>query len=205
MDTPLPTQTPKEEEEIIKFKDNQGKIIDVKIFMQDNNIYFQTVLMENEENNKNYLSIYSFDNIKGNNKYFFLCENINDIFNQIILLSKKNESNFMLDKNINKLYLIIQTNMILAPEIKIELNEEGKNEPSTFNETNNCNFKQEKTKEINGIELIKENNEIKEMKILINNLINENRDMKKAINSIKNNQAIIIKLLNNNKNKILIK
>ena len=29
MDTPLPVETPKEEE-MIKFKDNQGKIIDVK-------------------------------------------------------------------------------------------------------------------------------------------------------------------------------
>jgi len=155
MDTPLPTQTPKEEEEIIKFKDNQGKIIDVKIFIQDNNIYFQTVLMANEENNQNFISLYSFDNIKEINKYFFLCENINDIFNQIILLSRENKSHFILDKNINKLYLIIQTNMILAPEIKVELNEEGKSESSIMNETNNYIIKQEKTKEIDIAELIK--------------------------------------------------
>ena len=32
MDTPLPVETPKGEE-IVKFKDNQGKIIDVKIFI----------------------------------------------------------------------------------------------------------------------------------------------------------------------------
>ena len=193
MDTPLPVETPKGEE-IIKFKDNQGKIIDVKIFIQDNNIHFQTVLIENEENNKKYLSIYSFDNIKRINKYFFLCENINDIYNQIISLSKENKSHFILDKNINRLFLTIQTDMILASEIKIELNEEGKNELPILNETNNGIIKQEKTKDINLAELIKENKEIKEMKNLIKNLINENRDMKKVINSIKNNQAIIIKL-----------
>ena len=192
MDTPLPVETPKEEE-MIKFKDNQGKIIDVKIFIQDNNICFQTVLIENEENNKKYLSIYSFDNIKRINKYFFLCENINDIYNQIISLSKENKSHFILDKNINRLFLTIQTDMILASEIKIELNEEGKNEPTILSETDNGIIKQEKTKEINLDELIKAN---KKMTDLINNLINENRDMKKAINSIKNNQAIIINKIN---------
>ena len=71
--------------------------------------------------------------------------------------------------------------MILASEIKIELNEEGKSEPSTLNKTNNCIIKQEKTKEIDIAVLIKEN---KEMKDLINNLINKNRDMEEAINSI---------------------
>ena len=78
-----------------------------------------------------------------------------DIIIQIILLSKKNETNFILDKNINKLYLIIQTNMILAPEIKVELNEEGKSESSIMNETNNYIIKQEKTIEIDIAELIK--------------------------------------------------
>ena len=90
MDTPLPTQTPKEEEEIIKFKDNQGKIIDVKIFIQDNNIYFKTVLIENEEHYKNFLSIYSFNNIKEINKYFFLCENINGYnYSNYFIIKKK--------------------------------------------------------------------------------------------------------------------
>ena len=159
----VPTIVPHQGEKIYKFKDSEGKIIDVKIYNQDRNIYFQSEIMENKLNKRHFVSKYSIDEIKEKNKYFFLCQTIDDVLKQIELLAKENKSSFILDRN--KIILTIPTNMNLAPEIKIELKEESKSLESRINDINDYIVKTEKQNENNMDLLIKEN---KEMKDLIN-------------------------------------
>ena len=182
----VPTIVPHQGEKIYKFKDSEGKIIDVKIYNQDRNIYFQSEIMENKLNKRHFVSKYSIDEIKEKNKYFFLCQTIDDVLKQIELLAKENKSSFILDRN--KIILTIPTNMNLAPEIKIELKEESKSLESRINDINDYIVKTEKQNENNMDLLIKEN---KEMKDLINILIKENKEIKEEVKAIKNNYEIL--------------
>ena len=181
-------------EKVFLFKNNQGSTIEVKINIKDNNIIFKTELSENQLNKRRFSSKYSIDAIKENNKYFFLCQNLNDIYKQIDLLAKENKSSYVLEHS--KIDLIIPTNMELAPEIKIELLEEQKDLLTKVNDINEYILNKEKVNENNISLLIKENKEIKE---LLNVLIKENREMKETINSIKSSYD----LLNKDKLKIL--
>ena len=136
--------------------------------------------MENKLNKRHFVSKYSIDEIKEKNKYFFLCQTIDDVLKQIELLAKENKSSFILDRN--KIILTIPTNMNLAPEIKIELKEESKSLESRINDINDYIVKTEKQNENNMDLLIKEN---KEMKDLINILIKENKEIKEEVKTIK--------------------
>ena len=180
-------------EKVFLFKNNQGSTIEVKINIKDNNIIFKTELSENQLNKRRFSSKYSIDAIKENNKYFFLCQNLNDIYKQIDLLAKENKSSYVLEHS--KIDLIIPTNMELAPEIKIELLEEQKDLLTKVNDINEYILNKEKVNENNISLLIKENKEIKE---LLNVLIKENREMKETINSIKSSYDLL------NKDKIII-
>ena len=182
-----PTVIPLQGEKIYKFKDIEGKIIDVKIYNQERNIFFKTEIMENKLNKRNFTAKYSVDEIKENNKYFFLCQTIEDVIKQIDLLAKDNQSLFVLDGN--KIILTIPTNMNLAPEIKIELKEESKSIESKVNDINDYIVKSEKQNENNMALLIKENKEIKD---LMNIIIKENQEIKEVLKSMKNSYDILV-------------
>ena len=168
-------------EKIYKFKDSEGKIIEVKVNKQDRSIYFRTEFMENKINKRHFWSKYSIDEIKEKNKYFFLCQTVDDVLKQLELLAKDNNSFFILEGN--NIILTIPTNMNLAPEIKIELKEESKSLESKVNDLNDYIVKAEKQNENNMDFLIKEN---KEMKDLINILIRENQEIKEQLKTIIN-------------------
>lgn len=189
MEAPMPT---KMEEKKLQFKNNQGKTIEVKMYIKENNINFKTELNENKLNKRYFSSKYSVDTLKEKNKFFFLYENINDIYKQIDSFVNENLSSYILESN--KINLIIPTHMQVAPEIKIELSEEEKDLSTKVNELNEYILNTEKTNENNISLLIKEN---KEMKELINILIKENKEMKETIKSIKNNSDNIMNYIKN--------
>ena len=166
---------------IFKFKDINGQEIKVKIYIQDKNLFFYT-----ESNAKKYTSNYSIETIKNNNQIFFLCKNINDVYNQIEALAKENRSNFIAENN--TIHLFIPTNVPLAPEITIDLlcsadNDNKSKDLNIYNDNNNINNNKQNENNINT--LIQENREIKQ---LINQtfrlLMNENNQLKIKINHL---------------------
>ena len=110
---------------------------------------------------KIFSSNYSFEEIKEKNKFFFLCQGINDVLNQIeFLLKDNNKANFKINQN--QICLIITTNMPLAPEIIFELKEEKKDISTKVEELNEYIVKSEKDYQKNFELILKENKEMKE-------------------------------------------
>ena len=142
------------------FKDSQNHEITVSISIANEKLSFSTEKNENFLNKKKYNSIFSFEEIKEKNKFFFLCQNINDVLNQIELLLKQNNANFK--KESNQIILTIPTNMALAPQIIFELKEIEKNINTKVEELNDYIINSEKNYEKNFSLLLKENKEMKE-------------------------------------------
>ena len=183
MDAPSPGSAKK-----IAFKNNQGQKIEVNMEIKDSNLCFKSEISENALAKKRYESKYSLEAIKENNKFFFLCQYITDVYKQIEILSN-DKSNFIIEQN--KMILHIPTNMPLAPEIVIELNEIEKNINTKVEELNDYIIKKEKQNDSKLDLLIKENKELKDLlSNLINNkfdvLIKENKEMKEKIINLEN-------------------
>ena len=193
MEAPFATAT---QEKKMKFKNNKGQIIEVTMAIKDKNIIFNAEISENELNKRKFSSNYSLESIKENNKFFFLCQYITDVYKQIEILSNEDNSSYINENN--KIILSIETNMPLAPEIKIELNEIEKNIHSKVQDLNDYIIKSEKKNKDNIDLLIKENEELKNLIInkfdmLIKDnkekfdlLIKENKEMKTKINYLEN-------------------
>ena len=152
-------QTPGEKK--FSFKNDQNQKLEVVFSIAHDKLSLSTELQENILNKKKYTSVYSFEEVKEKNKFFFLCQGINDVLNQIeILLKDDNKANFKIGtKEIN---LIIPTNMPLAPQILFEIKEIEKDINMKVEELNDYIIKTEKNSENNFALLLKENKEMKE-------------------------------------------
>ena len=152
-------QTPGEKKFSLKNEKNQK--LEVVFSIAHDKLSLSTELQENILNKKKYTSVYSFEEVKEKNKFFFLCQGINDVLNQIeILLKDDNKANFKIGtKEIN---LIIPTNMPLAPQILFEIKEIEKDINMKVEELNDYIIKTEKNSENNFALLLKENKEMKE-------------------------------------------
>ena len=65
--------------------------------------------------------------MKEKNKFFYLCQNLEDALNQIEILILKNKNNVTYKKSNNKIILNIPTNINLSPQIIFELKEINEN------------------------------------------------------------------------------
>ena len=101
---------------------DQNQKIEVLMDTSNSKLALNTELNENILNKKKYTSSYSFDEVKEKNKYFFLCQSLNDVVNQVESLLKDNKS-ASFQKSMNQITITIQTNMPLAPQIIFELKE----------------------------------------------------------------------------------
>jgi hypothetical protein len=106
------------------FKNSQNQEIVIKLSIKNEKLSLTNKINEDILNKKIFSSTYTFDEIKQKNKFFFLCQNLNDVLVQLEILSKDNKSSFK--KESNTLILTIPTNMALAPEISFELKEVDK-------------------------------------------------------------------------------
>ena len=109
------------EEQKYLFKNNPNQEIEIIFSIKNDKLSLTTHTNENILNKKLYSSIYSLDEIKDKNKFFFLSQTLNDILNQIEILTKEDKRYFKISQN--SLILTIPTNMALAPEIIFELKE----------------------------------------------------------------------------------
>ena len=76
------------------FKNNQNQEIEIDLSIKNDKLSLTTQTNVTILNKKIYSSIYSLDEIKEKNKFFFLSQSLNDIINQIEILLKENKSNF---------------------------------------------------------------------------------------------------------------
>ena len=197
---------------------NNSKNIQIKIKEKDYNIKISynsnslNIEVKYKDNNM-LLHIYSYektmDELKENNPFFKMFENLKEIFEE--LCEKIEKSSIVEDTDTNTIILIIPVNIGKIEEIKFNLNEIKKNEDrieELFSLISNLEKKNEnKEKEINDlkneINKINENKEKekeelkKEIDDLKNemNTINENKD--KEIDDLKNE----INQINENKDK----
>ena len=143
------------------FSNDQNQKIEVAMDTNNNKLTLNTELNENILNKKKFTSIYSLDEVKEKNKFFFLCQSLNDVLNQIeTLLQNNNSASFI--KSRNKIELTIQTNMPLAPKIIFELKETEKKIEDKVEELNDYIINTEKNSEKNFALILKENKEMKE-------------------------------------------
>ena len=143
------------------FSNDQNQKIEVAMDTNNNKLTLNTELNENILNKKKFTSIYSLDEVKEKNKFFFLCQSLNDVLNQIeTLLQNNNNASFI--KSRNKIELTIQTNMPLAPKIIFELKETEKKIEDKVEELNDYIINTEKNSEKNFALILKENKEMKE-------------------------------------------
>jgi len=141
--------------------DDQNQKIEVLMDTSNNKLTLNTELNENILNKKKYTSSYSFDEVKDKNKYFFLCQSLNDVVTQVESLLKDNK-NATFKKSRNQITITIQTNMPLAPQIIFELKEIEKDINTKVEELNDYILHTEKNSEKNLELILKENKEMKE-------------------------------------------
>ena len=139
------------------FKNNQNQEIEIDLSIKNDKLSLTTQTNVTILNKKIYSSIYSLDEIKEKNKFFFLSQSLNDIINQIEILLKENKSNFKIAQN--SLILSIPTNMALAPEIVFELKEITH---IKIEDLNNYINNADKNMDNNFALILKENKEMKE-------------------------------------------
>ena len=118
MDTPTPKPSNSNQRKFL-FINDQNQTIDIFMEINNNKLILSTEFNEN----KKYNSFYSFDAMKEKNKFFCLCQDLEDALNQIEILILKNKNNVTFKKSDNKIILNIPTNINLSPQIIFELKE----------------------------------------------------------------------------------
>ena len=122
MDTPTPKPTNSNQRKFL-FINDQNQAIDIFMEINNNKLIISTELNENNLGKKKYSSFYSFDAMKEKNKFFCLCQDLEDALNQIEILILKNKNNVTFKKSDNKIMLSVPTNINLSPQIIFELKE----------------------------------------------------------------------------------
>jgi len=148
------------------FKDEQKQTIEVIMEINDEDkLVINTELNENNSNKKIFKGIYTLEEIKEKNNYFLSIQRIDEILNELIILLKdEKNANYKRDKK--KIYLMIPTNVSSAPQVILELKEEG-DINTKIEEMNEHMIKFEK-------EILKENRELKQKISYLEYLLNLN-------------------------------
>ena len=186
------------EDNIISNLNNNIKV-NITIDEEDNNLTFKAY---NEANLKLYAKIFEYDEIKKNN-YFYLSENIVDIFNEIT--SFFNKKTVIIIDETDYLKFIFTTSIQKIKEIQFHIPYEqtkyDENKIENFEKALNDLFikieeiKEEKNKEINELK-----NKIAILEIQLEEVKNENKEFKTILfdnNLMKNNIKKEENLLNN--------
>ena len=188
-------------EEIIISNLNQKIKVNISIDEEDN----LTFKAYNEDNQKLYSKNFEFEEIKQNN-YFYLSENISDIFNELQEFFKEKKV-IIFDEN-DYLKFIFTTSIVKIKEIHFHIpfieTKYDENKIKNIEKTLNDLFlkieeiKVEKNKEINELK-----NKVAILEIELQEIKNENKEIKNILfehNLNKNNIQKEENLLNNNNN-----
>ena len=143
------------------------------IFQNLNSIIGISASYQDDIMKHNYNKKLTLDELK-QNKYLGLCDSIDEIYEELITLMKKNQSKII--EETNQIYISIPVEYVKVKEILFVVNEIIKNDSEKINELFSIisNMKQE-------IKEFKEQIKIEE----INNLKEENKILKKEIKDLK--------------------
>ena len=121
MEAPVPINTPMYKKNILNnilkptnikiftIKSNKDNEIEIKYYILDEKIIFDATI-NSLIPKKLYKNLYSYIDMQKNNKFFVICENINEIIEEIQNLIEEKKSELKLIEEINKLILIIPLN-----------------------------------------------------------------------------------------------
>ena len=160
----------------LNLKSDKNNIYDISIYFIVDKLFFSGILKDQFED-KTFQKIYSIDEVKLNNKFFYIHENVKEVYDElkIIIKNYKDINEIKLLEEKKKLIIIFPLNTLKIKECLFEINE--------IILSNNEKFEKitDKLKEIQD-KFIAENNLLKEQ---INAIKIENKELKEQIS--KNN------------------
>ena len=162
----------------IEISSNKNNLFSI-IFNEDAYSFLNIkAIQKNDIFNKSFSNKFSINEIKENNKYFILFNDLKEICNELSERLKTNE--IKLIENKKNLILLINLPISTIKEIKFNLNEDEKNDEEKYENLKNIILKFDKINEENKIE-------INELKTIINNQKKEESNNKNLIKELKNN------------------
>ena len=135
----------------LKIKSDKNNDYNVEIFIDSNS--FLNIIIKNKTLLNQYKGKYSLDELKKENRYFYVSESVSQAF---YLLEPYLKNNSLIEKT-NELVFIINIPNPLSPKIDFILNVENKDQNSSINELREIINKQ--NNKINSLEkIIKDQN-----------------------------------------------
>ena len=132
-ETPKPINIPKPKNvKTLNLKSDKDTKFEIQFFVYENNLIFEGHT-KNIIPQKNYIKIYSLDNVQ-TNKYFLICETINEIYDEILSQISQNEKEVKIIEKNNNLILTIPLNTNKIKECSFEINEVENNANGQINE-----------------------------------------------------------------------
>jgi hypothetical protein len=131
---PINIQKPKNVK-TLNLKSDKNNDYEIQLYVYENNLIFEGQT-QNAIPQKNYKRIYSFEEVQ-KNKYFLICENINEIYDEILGQISQNEKEVKIsEKNekANTLILTIPLNTKKIKECYFEIDEVVNNTNDKINE-----------------------------------------------------------------------
>ena len=175
----------------LNLKSDTNKDFEIQFFVYENNLVFEGST-KNVIPQKNFKKIYSFDNVQ-TNKYFLICETINEIYDEILNQISQNEAGVKIIEKMNNLILTIPLNTKKIKECSFEIDEVVNNTNSQISElytivnqlTNEVKTLKEKNKELEEKNKKLEDKVNKVEKILSLPSIQKDLQRQKDLNKIK--------------------
>ena len=178
---------------IFNIKSTKNNDIEIKYYILDEKIVFESIITSLIPK-KLYKNIYTYNDIQ-QNKFFAMCENLNEVFEEIQNQIEEKKDDLKLIEDINKLILIIPLNTKKIKEIKFEFNEIndinyqindlGSHINSLINEIKDLKEKNKFLEEKNN-NLEEKSKKLEEKNEIMEKKNNENKLVKNEITSLKN-------------------
>ena len=154
---PKPSNIPKPKNcKTLNLKSDKNNDFEIQFYVYENNLIFEGNT-KNAIPQKNYKKIYSLENVQ-TNKYFLICETINEIYDEILNQISQNETGVKINEKMNNLILTIPLNTKKIKECSFEIDEVANNTNGQISElytivnqlTNEVKTLKEKNKELEG-------------------------------------------------------
>ena len=100
----------------LNLKSDKNNDYEIQLYVYENNLIFEGQT-QNAIPQKNYKRIYSFEDAQ-KNKYFLICENINEIYDEILSQISQNEKEVKISEKNEKVNTLILTIPLNTKKIK---------------------------------------------------------------------------------------
>ena len=154
---PKPSNIPKPKNcKTLNLKSDKNNDFEIQFYVYENNLIFEGNT-KNAIPQKNYKKIYSLENVQ-TNKYFLICETINEIYDEILNQISQNEAGVKINEKMNNIILTIPLNTKKIKECSFEIDKLANNTNGQISElytivnqlTNEVKTLKEKNKELEG-------------------------------------------------------